>query len=83
MNGLLDEEVLVCATADIVKDGFTRDVYLINGQQPGPSIEVDEGDDVEVFVQNDLSVETTLHWHGKATPPFRVYPSLLLSCVAC
>ncbi|QPG98040.1 hypothetical protein C2857_007180 [Epichloe festucae Fl1] len=45
-------------------DGFTRDVYLINGQQPGPSIEVDEGDDVEVFVQNDLSVETTLHWHG-------------------
>ena len=46
-------------------DGFKRDVYLINGQQPGPLIEVDEGDNVEIFVQNDLKVETTLHWHGE------------------
>ncbi|EGX97253.1 Cupredoxin [Cordyceps militaris CM01] len=45
-------------------DGFERQVYLINGQQPGPLIEVDEGDDIEVAVQNDLEVETTLHWHG-------------------
>ena len=46
-------------------DGFTRDVYLINGQQPGPLIEIDEGDDLEVFVKNDLPVESTIHWHGK------------------
>lgn len=45
-------------------DGFQREVYLINGQQPGPLIDVDEGDDVEVFVRNELSIETTLHWHG-------------------
>jgi FtsP/CotA-like multicopper oxidase with cupredoxin domain len=45
-------------------DGFTRDVYLINGQQPGPLIEIDEGDDLEVFVKNELSVESTIHWHG-------------------
>jgi len=40
-------------------------VYLINGQQPGPLIEIDEGDDLEVFVKNDLPVESTIHWHGK------------------
>ena len=40
-------------------------MYLINGQQPGPLIEADEGDDLEVFVKNELSVETTIHWHGK------------------
>jgi len=39
-------------------------VYLINGQQPGPLIEAEEGDDLEVFVNNQLSVETTIHWHG-------------------
>lgn len=46
-------------------DGFSREVYLINGQQPGPLIDVNEGDDVEVLVQNNLTVETTMHWHGK------------------
>lgn len=46
-------------------DGFTREVYLINGQQPGPSIEIDEGDELEVFVKNELAVESTIHWHGE------------------
>jgi len=40
-------------------------VYLINGQQPGPLIEIDEGDELEVFVKNDLPVESTIHWHGQ------------------
>ncbi|CEL09494.1 hypothetical protein ASPCAL12631 [Aspergillus calidoustus] len=51
-------------TAQRSPDGFSREVYLINGQQPGPMIEVDEGDDVEVFVRNELPVSTTIHWHG-------------------
>jgi len=41
-----------------------RKVYLINDQQPGPLIEADEGDDLEIFVQNNLRVEQTIHWHG-------------------
>merc|ERR1711977_359562 len=45
-------------------DGVSRTVYLINGQQPGPLIVADEGDDLEVFVQNNLTAETTIHWHG-------------------
>jgi len=50
-----------------LEDGVSRTVYLINGQQPGPLIVADEGDDLEVFVQNNLTVETTIHWHGKST----------------
>lgn len=42
-----------------------RKVYLINDQQPGPLIEADEGDDLEIFVQNNLRVEQTIHWHGQ------------------
>jgi FtsP/CotA-like multicopper oxidase with cupredoxin domain len=48
-------------------DGFAREVYLVNGQQPGPLIEADEGDDVEIFVQNNLPVDTAIHWHGKTS----------------
>ncbi len=33
-------------------DGFTRHVYLIKNQQPGTLIETDEGDDLEVFIEN-------------------------------
>lgn len=47
-----------------ITDGFSRPVYLINGQHPGPLIEADEDDTLEVFVKNDLPVETTIHWHG-------------------
>ncbi|KOS38955.1 hypothetical protein ACN38_g10218 [Penicillium nordicum] len=45
-------------------DGVSREVFLINGQLPGPLIEADEGDDLEIFVKNDLPVDTSLHWHG-------------------
>ncbi|RMJ12506.1 hypothetical protein CDV36_007830 [Fusarium kuroshium] len=60
-------------------DGFEREVYLINGQQPGPLVDVDEGDHVEIFVQNDLNVETTIHWHGllqRGTPQMDGVPGV-------
>lgn len=38
---------------------------MINGQNSGPLIEVDEGDELEVEVFNKLGVDTTIHWHGE------------------
>ena len=51
-------------TTDRRLDGFARPVYLINGQQPGPLLEANQGDILEVTVFNNLSVENTIHWHG-------------------
>ncbi|KAK0615537.1 Laccase abr2 [Lasiodiplodia hormozganensis] len=51
-------------TPGLLADGFSRQVFLINGQTPGPLIEVDEGDELEVFVKNNLAVEMAIHWHG-------------------
>ncbi|KAJ5144445.1 CAZyme family AA1 [Penicillium atrosanguineum] len=51
-------------TADLEIDGVSREVFLINDQLSGPLIEADEGDDLEVFVRNNLHVDTSLHWHG-------------------
>ncbi|KXJ97247.1 laccase-1 [Microdochium bolleyi] len=45
-------------------DGHGRPLFAINGQSPGPLIEADEGDEVEVLVDNQLAAETTMHWHG-------------------
>ncbi|KAL2678498.1 hypothetical protein Neosp_009244 [[Neocosmospora] mangrovei] len=36
----------------------------MNGQSPGPLIEAEEGEEIEVFVDNQLATETTMHWHG-------------------
>jgi L-ascorbate oxidase len=44
-------------------DGHGRPVFMINGQSPGPLIEADEGDEIEVFVDNQLGAETTMHWY--------------------
>ncbi|KID64078.1 Cupredoxin, partial [Metarhizium hybridum] len=60
-------------------DGVSREVYLINGQQPGPLIDVDEGDSLEIFVQNNLPVDTTIHWHGilqRASPQMDGVPGV-------
>ncbi|GKZ26428.1 hypothetical protein AbraIFM66951_004932 [Aspergillus brasiliensis] len=55
-------------------DGYNKSGLLINGQFPGPMIEANWGDMIEVTVQNEIySVDEglTLHWHGltqKKTP---------------
>lgn len=45
-------------------DGFLRPVLAINGQIPGPLIEANEGDRLEITVINQMSVPLTMHWHG-------------------
>ncbi|KAI1077173.1 putative multicopper oxidase [Whalleya microplaca] len=45
-------------------DGIYKPMMTINGQFPGPLIEVNEGDTIEVNVRNFASNATALHWHG-------------------
>jgi FtsP/CotA-like multicopper oxidase with cupredoxin domain len=48
--------------------GFKANMWGYNGQSPGPTIEVVEGDQVRVFVTNRLPEHTTIHWHGQRLP---------------
>ncbi|RYZ06596.1 MAG: copper oxidase, partial [Comamonadaceae bacterium] len=48
--------------------GFKVDMWGYNGQSPGPTIEVVEGDRVRIFVTNRLPEHTTVHWHGQRLP---------------
>jgi FtsP/CotA-like multicopper oxidase with cupredoxin domain len=45
-------------------DGVVRDMLFINGQFPGPLIEVNRGDRLVVNVTNHMENSTALHWHG-------------------
>jgi CopA family copper-resistance protein len=41
----------------------------INGGIPGPTLHFKEGDLARIQVQNDMKVETSIHWHGLLVPP--------------
>ncbi len=51
-----------------VAPGFFVNLWGYNGQSPGPTIEVVEGDRVRLFVTNRLPEHTTVHWHGQRLP---------------
>lgn len=42
--------------------------YGFNGQVPGPTIEAEVGDTLEIRVVNGLPEPTTIHWHGLRVP---------------
>ncbi|MBU3672248.1 MAG: copper oxidase [Sinobacteraceae bacterium] len=48
--------------------GFKANLWGYNGQSPGPTIEVVEGDKLRIFVTNRLPEATTIHWHGQRLP---------------
>jgi bilirubin oxidase len=49
--------------------GTTTEFWSYNGLVPGPVIDVFEGDTVRIRLENRLSQETTVHWHGLPVPP--------------
>lgn len=57
----------VVERALLAPDGVQRDVIVINGQFPGPTIEANWGDDIQVTVVNKITGPeegTSFHWHG-------------------
>ena len=51
-----------------IAPGMKATLWGYNGQSPGPTIEVVEGDRVRMFVTNKLPEHTTMHWHGQRLP---------------
>lgn len=51
-----------------VEPGVRREAFAYNGQVPGPTIRVTEGDRVRVNLKNELPESTSIHFHGLTTP---------------
>ena len=52
------------------KSGKEVKGMTINGTIPGPTIEFTEGEYAVIYVKNEMSQETSVHWHGLLLPNF-------------
>jgi FtsP/CotA-like multicopper oxidase with cupredoxin domain len=57
-------------------DGHEREMIFINGQYPGPLLDIQQGDWVEIEVTNWLPFNTTIHYHGMSHSQSMVSRSL-------
>jgi FtsP/CotA-like multicopper oxidase with cupredoxin domain len=67
-NGVKEFHLVAEPVVREVAPGFKVNMWGYNGQSPGPTIEVVEGDKVRIFVTNKLPEHTTIHWHGQRLP---------------
>ena len=49
--------------------GITTNTMGANGALLGPTLIMNEGDNMNMFVENQLSDTTTIHWHGMHVAP--------------
>lgn len=57
------------ARAQMTPSGYaSTEVWAYNGQVPGPTLRLRQGERLRVRVQNALTEGTTVHWHGVRVP---------------
>ncbi|KAI9296362.1 hypothetical protein K502DRAFT_359234 [Neoconidiobolus thromboides FSU 785] len=49
---------------DIAVDNFNFEGITINGVYPGPTIEIEQHDQVNILINNQSHRNITIHWHG-------------------
>jgi len=59
---------LEIATKTVNITGESREAMAVNGQIPGPTLRLKEGEDVVINVTNRMKVDTSIHWHGILLP---------------
>ncbi|HLE77924.1 MAG TPA: multicopper oxidase domain-containing protein [bacterium] len=68
VGGVKVFEITASAVEWEVEPGVRRAAFAYNGQVPGPTIRVTEGDRVRVVLKNSLPESTSIHFHGLTTP---------------
>jgi FtsP/CotA-like multicopper oxidase with cupredoxin domain len=67
-NGVKEFHLVAEPVVREIAPGMKARLWGYNGQSPGPTIEVVEGDRVRIFVTNKLPEHTSVHWHGQRLP---------------
>lgn len=68
-RGATVEYSLTISRQAVTLDGVTADAMTVNGGIPGPVLTFNEGDHARIHVRNEMSVPTSIHWHGILLPP--------------
>ncbi|KAL4565918.1 hypothetical protein LXL04_030024 [Taraxacum kok-saghyz] len=60
----------------------TKTILTVNGEFPGPTLHVHEGDTIYVKVHNNGKYNITIHWHGVTQPrnPWSDGPEYITQC---
>ncbi|WP_445737223.1 multicopper oxidase domain-containing protein [Mariniflexile sp.] len=66
----IKEYTITIGEEKVNKAGKKVKGMTINGSIPGPVLEFTEGEYAVIYVKNDMSVETSVHWHGLLLPNF-------------
>lgn len=67
-NGVKEFHLVAEPVVREFAEGMHAHLWGYNGQSPGPTIEVVEGDKLRIFVTNRLPEHTSVHWHGQRLP---------------
>ena len=67
-NGVKEFHLVAEPVLREIAAGMKAHLWGYNGQSPGPTIEVIEGDRVRLFVTNRRPEHTSIHWHGQRMP---------------
>ncbi len=67
-NGVKEFHLVAEPVKREIAPGMVANLWGYNGQSPGPTIELVEGDRVRIFVTNRLPEKTSVHWHGQRLP---------------
>ena len=67
-NGVKEFHLVAEPVLREIAPGMKAHLWGYNGQSPGPTIEVVEGDKVRIYVTNRLPEKTSIHWHGQPLP---------------
>ena len=66
--GAVREYNLTIKQQQITILGKTANGMTINDSIPGPTLRFTEGDTARIYVKNEMSVPTSIHWHGLLVP---------------
>ena len=64
----VEVNITAAVTKLSMQPGVMSEAFAYNGQVPGPTLDVREGDHVIVHFRNNLPEPTTIHWHGIHLP---------------
>ncbi len=69
-NDPVHEYTITIRQEMVDKAGKSVKAMTVNGSIPGPILEFTEGEYAVIKVKNEMSVETSVHWHGILLPNF-------------
>ena len=56
-------------TTHVFRNGVETDTYAFNESYLGPTLIMNEGEDIQINVNNRIGEATTVHWHGMHVSP--------------